>query len=57
MKAENVTATLDLALKASGLKEAKVIHWPRLLSDNVLRGEGDLFGGQSISVREHALAA
>jgi len=28
-----------------------------LVSDNVLRAEGDLFGGQSISVREHALAA
>jgi len=57
MKVEDVTATLDLALKASGLDRAKVIHRPRLLSDNVLRAEGDLFGGQSISVREHALAA
>jgi putative transposase len=28
-----------------------------IVSDNVLRAEGDLFGGQSISVREHALAA
>jgi putative transposase len=34
MKVEDVIATLDLALKASGLKEAKVIHRPRLLSDN-----------------------
>jgi RNA-directed DNA polymerase len=34
MKAEDVTATLDLALKASGLDQAKVIHQPRLLSDN-----------------------
>ena len=34
MKAEDVTATLDLALKASGLDKAKVIHRPRLLSDN-----------------------
>jgi putative transposase len=34
MKAEDVTATLDLALKASGLYQAKVIHRPRLLSDN-----------------------
>jgi len=34
MKAEDVTATLDLALKASGLDQAKVIHRPRLLSDN-----------------------
>ena len=57
MKVEDVTATLDLALKASGLDQAKVIHRPRLLSDNVLRAEGDRIGGQSFSVREHALAA
>ena len=56
MKVDDVTATLDLALKASGLDQAKVIH-PRLLSDNVLRAEGDRIGGQSFSVREHALAA
>ena len=56
MKVEDVTATLGLALKASGLDQAKVIH-PRLLSDNVLRAEGDRIGGQSFSVREHALAA
>ena len=57
MKAEDVSATLNLALKASGLDQAKVIHRPRLLSDNVLRAEGDRIGGQSFSVREHALAA
>lgn len=51
MKTEDVTATLELALKASGLDR------PRLLSDNVLRAEGDRIGGQSFSVREHALAA
>ena len=34
MKAEDVTATLDLALAASGLDQAKVVHRPRLLSDN-----------------------
>ena len=34
MKAEDVTATLNLALKASGFDQAKVIHRPRLLSDN-----------------------
>ena len=34
MKAEDVAATLELALKASGLNQAKVIHRPRLLSDN-----------------------
>jgi len=34
MKAEDVTATLDLALKASGLDRANVVRRPRLLSDN-----------------------
>ena len=34
MRAEDVAATLDLALKASGLDQAKVIRRPRLLSDN-----------------------
>ena len=34
MKAEDVTGTLELALKASGLEQAKVVHRPRLLSDN-----------------------
>src|SRR5687768_7283611 len=34
MKAEDVTATLDLALTASGLDQVKVRHRPRLLSDN-----------------------
>ena len=34
MKAEDVTATLELALKASGCDQAAVVHKPRLLSDN-----------------------
>ncbi|MGB8332523.1 MAG: IS3 family transposase [Polyangiales bacterium] len=34
MKAGDVTDTLDLALTASGCDQAKVIHRPRLLSDN-----------------------
>ncbi len=34
MKAEDVTATLELALKASGCDQAMVVHKPRLLSDN-----------------------
>ena len=34
MRAEDVTATLDLALRASGLDQAKPAHRPRLLSDN-----------------------
>ncbi len=34
MKADDVTDTLNLALKASGCDSAKVLHKPRLLSDN-----------------------
>jgi putative transposase len=34
MKADDVTATLDLALAASGLDRATVVHQPRLLTDN-----------------------
>ena len=34
MTADDVTATLDLALKASGLDRVTVVHRPRLLSDN-----------------------
>jgi len=34
MRADDVTATLKLALEASGCDSAKVIHKPRLLSDN-----------------------
>ncbi len=34
MKADDVTATLQLALAASGCDSAKVAHKPRLLSDN-----------------------
>ena len=34
MTAKDVTATLELALKASGLDMATVVHRPRLLSDN-----------------------
>jgi putative transposase len=34
MKANDVTETLTMALRASGLDSAKVVHRPRLLSDN-----------------------
>jgi transposase InsO family protein len=34
LRAEDVTDTLDLALKASGCDSATVLHKPRLLSDN-----------------------
>jgi len=34
MKAEDVTATLELALQASGLDQTELADRPRLLSDN-----------------------
>ena len=34
MKSSDVTDTLNMALEASGCDSAKVIHKPRLLSDN-----------------------
>jgi transposase InsO family protein len=34
MKAQDVTATLDLALAASGLDQMTVVHRPPLLSDD-----------------------
>ena len=34
MRAEDVNDTLDIALAASGCDSAKVLHKPRLLSDN-----------------------
>lgn len=34
MKAQDVTDTLDLALDAFGCDQARVVHKPRLLSDN-----------------------
>lgn len=34
MKADDVTETLTMALQASGLDQARVVHRPRLLSDN-----------------------
>ena len=34
MKADDVTDTLELALRASGCDQANVVHKPRLLSDN-----------------------
>lgn len=34
MRAEDATDTLDLALQASGCDQVRVVHKPRLLSDN-----------------------
>ena len=42
MTADDVTATLKLALEASGGNRANVVHKPRLLSDN---GSSYISGG------------
>jgi putative transposase len=39
MTTKDVTDTLDSALQASGCDQARIIHKPRLLSDNVLYSE------------------
>ena len=48
MRADDVTATLELAPDASGLDKARVLHRPRLLSDNGssshLGGPGEMAG-------------
>ena len=41
IKADDVTATLTLALQAPGCNRANVLHKPRLLSDN---GASYIFG-------------
>jgi putative transposase len=41
MRASDATETLDLALAASGLNQVKVVHRPRLLTDN---GSSDIAG-------------
>ena len=53
MRAQDVTDTLELALRASGLDQAKVAHRPRLLSDNgssYISGElADWLGDQKMA--------
>jgi hypothetical protein len=49
MKAEDVTATLDLALRASGLETAKPADRPKLLSDNVLSEDARALFRQQVS--------
>ena len=53
MQARDVTDTLELALRASGLEQAKVAHRPRLLSDNgssYISGElADWLGDQKMA--------
>ena len=55
MKAGDVTDTLTIALQASGLASAKVIHRPRLLSDNGSSYiAGDLGSGTGASITSAA---
>ena len=53
MKAEDVTATLELALDASGLDKASVLHRSRLLSDN---GSSDISDDLAKWLKRHAMA-
>ena len=51
MMADDVTATLKLALEASGCNRANVVHKPRLLSDNGSSYiSGDLADGSRTTV-------
>ena len=52
MKADDVTATLNLALEASGCDQAKVIHKPRLLSDN---GSSYISGDLAEWIEDHGM--
>ena len=52
MKADDVTDTLNLALKASVCDSAKVIHKPRLLSDN---GSSYIFGDLATWLKDHGM--
>jgi transposase InsO family protein len=57
MKAEDVAATLDLALQASGLEQTKPVNRPKLLSDNSSSYiAGDLANG-SPTARSNTCAA
>ena len=52
MKADDVTATLGLALSASGLDRPGVVHRPRLLSDN---GSSYIAGDLAVWLKSHAI--
>ena len=52
MKASDVTATLDLALQASGCDQVHVEHKPRLLSDN---GSSYVSGELTEWLEDHAM--
>ena len=52
MTAADVTATLKLALEASGCNRAKVLHTPRLLSDN---GSSTISGDLAEWLQDHGM--
>ena len=52
MKANDVTAPLELALEASGCNRANVVHKPRLLSDN---GSSYISGDLADWLEDHAM--
>ena len=52
MTAADVTATLKLALEASGCNRAKVLHTPRLLSDN---GSSTIAGDVAEWLEDHGM--
>ena len=52
MTAADVTATLKLALEASGCNRAKVLHTPRLLSDN---GSSTISGDVAEWLQDHGM--
>ncbi len=52
MKIEDVTDTLKLALQASSCDKAKVVHKPRLLSDN---GSSYISGDLAAWLEEHKM--
>ena len=58
MRTEDVTDTLELALKSSGCDQAKVVHKPRPLSDNGSSDtSGDLAEWLDDQSREHVRGA
>ena len=52
MRADDVSETLKLALQASGCDSARVVHEPRLLSDN---GSSYISGELADWLRDHAM--
>lgn len=54
---EAITKSSSSLAKTWQMIAAETTDYAKKSFDNVLRAEGDWFGGQSISVREHVLAA